>query len=715
MHLSISTATCSCSGLLPPTHVAVPCLCIPDCTDGFATVDTFHAMKPASDGGGISGFPTERTSLQICHSVAGIRVEWSFVDANVVTTTADKTQCKDGVCSHCHDDVWEADAAEFYFSRSLSDNRTIVTEVDHSAARGGLWGGWVNNSNGYGPDTPNELIPCTDTVVEGPKLTAAGWAVNITVPWSAYGPHGPGGRATTGRINFYRMDHGLPPPLPSFTNSAWSPTLCDGHKKCNTNHVPKYFGVARFVAAKLKSTSQGNKAAMMMPSPPCQKVLDAYCNVPDTCLAHVKGKFAGPLTALHSSSLSGATLEWRCYATTSMNAKHSAYSQGGDYCTRDAELAALNSKPPCNGTLPPVPPPAPTPGVTNRHSVFISGQEGYHTFRIPALVVKPNSGSWFLFAEGRKLSSADHDWNDVVMKRSTDAGATWGALEILATASNATHHVTLGNPAPILTMDGEIILLFCEGNKKVWTMRSSAGVTKWSAPKDISAMAMPGGAAGSAGAEWSFVATGPPGGLEIILKTNASKRLIVGTDHMVAKSGAWGSHSLISDDGGVTWWTSPAVSGLAQGGGNECQIAPLANGSLILSMRTKNGIRQWSTSEDSGATWSAPVVTRKGDPLSIKYDGGTCEGSTVAVGQQLAFSTPYSTTARANVSVFLSKDNGASWTSRVVVDHGAAGAYSTMQPLGQSGASVALAWEVSHPHSYATIDIAEVSVASSDA
>ena len=167
MHLSISTATCSCSGLLPPTHVAVPCLCIPDCTDGFATVDTFHAMKPASDGGGISGFPTERTSLQICHSVAGIRVEWSFVDANVVTTTADKTQCKDGVCSHCHDDVWEADAAEFYFSRSLSDNRTIVTEVDHSAARGGLWGGWVNNSNGYGPDTPNELIPCTDTVVEG--------------------------------------------------------------------------------------------------------------------------------------------------------------------------------------------------------------------------------------------------------------------------------------------------------------------------------------------------------------------------------------------------------------------------------------------------------------------------------------------------------------------------------------------------------------------
>lgn len=67
-------------------------------------------------------------------------------------------------------------------------------------------------------------------------------------------------------------------------------------------------------------------------------------------------------------------------------------------------------------------------------ALFKSG-EGYHTFRIPALVICKTPGVILSFAEGmvrpvyvfkqllgRMNSSADHDWNDVVMKRSTDFG-----------------------------------------------------------------------------------------------------------------------------------------------------------------------------------------------------------------------------------------------------------------------------------------------------
>ena len=66
-------------------------------------------------------------------------------------------------------------------------------------------------------------------------------------------------------------------------------------------------------------------------------------------------------------------------------------------------------------------PPSPVLPVLGT-SVFVSGLGGYHTYRIPAAV---GAGAQLLvFAEGRKLSSADHGWNDIVLKRSNDGGAS---------------------------------------------------------------------------------------------------------------------------------------------------------------------------------------------------------------------------------------------------------------------------------------------------
>ena len=54
-------------------------------------------------------------------------------------------------------------------------------------------------------------------------------------------------------------------------------------------------------------------------------------------------------------------------------------------------------------------------------TVFEKGKDGYACFRIPA-IVQTRSGTLLAFAEGRKLSCADHGWNDLVMKRSTEKG-----------------------------------------------------------------------------------------------------------------------------------------------------------------------------------------------------------------------------------------------------------------------------------------------------
>ncbi len=65
-----------------------------------------------------------------------------------------------------------------------------------------------------------------------------------------------------------------------------------------------------------------------------------------------------------------------------------------------------------------------------RVPVFVAGQEGYHSYRIPSVIVTPK-GAVLAFAEGRKAGLGDAGNIDLVMKRSTDGGRTWGKLRVV--------------------------------------------------------------------------------------------------------------------------------------------------------------------------------------------------------------------------------------------------------------------------------------------
>ena len=50
-------------------------------------------------------------------------------------------------------------------------------------------------------------------------------------------------------------------------------------------------------------------------------------------------------------------------------------------------------------------------------NLFNSGVDGYHTYRIPSLLLSPG-GALLAFCEGRRNSSDDHGDIDLVLKRS---------------------------------------------------------------------------------------------------------------------------------------------------------------------------------------------------------------------------------------------------------------------------------------------------------
>ena len=76
---------------------------------------------------------------------------------------------------------------------------------------------------------------------------------------------------------------------------------------------------------------------------------------------------------------------------------------------------------------------------------FVSGADGYHTYRIPALLVT-SKGTLLAFCEGRKGGRSDTGDIDLLVKRSADGGRTWSRQQIVwDDGAN-----TCGNPCPVV-------------------------------------------------------------------------------------------------------------------------------------------------------------------------------------------------------------------------------------------------------------------------
>lgn len=307
--------------------------------------------------------------------------------------------------------------------------------------------------------------------------------------------------------------------------------------------------------------------------------------------------------------------------------------------------------------------------------VFVSGSEGYANYRIPAIVSAPD-GTLLAFAEGRKNNAADAGDIDLILKRSTDGGRTWGKIEMVWDDGDN----TCGNPAPVFDAASGRLLLMMTWNlgsdkesmintytstdtrRVFYTYSDDVGKT-WSTPIDLTSTLKD--------STWSWYATGP---CHAIQKRHepAKGRIVVSCNHNDTTRMSF-SHVVWTDDCGENWH----LGGSAAAGGNESTVAELEDGRLLLNMRKWKGadtttVRRLAYSHDAGQTWSETVLAQ--DLIEP-----VCQGSMLQLndGETLLFSNPHTRKGRRNMTVSKSTDGGQSWTPVLCINKGKS-AYSDM-------------------------------------
>ena len=303
------------------------------------------------------------------------------------------------------------------------------------------------------------------------------------------------------------------------------------------------------------------------------------------------------------------------------------------------------------------------PQVTD---IFISGQDGYAVYRIPALITTMD-GTLLALCEGRKNSSDDEGDIDLVMKRSEDNGQTWSALELVY-ETGGTAAITIGNPCPVIDRtNGKIHLPFCEDNDKVFIISSDDDGNTWSAPSEITSDVKD--------SSWGWYATGPGVGIQLKYGPKAG-RLIIPCDH--GYDGHQYSHVFYSDDNGASW----TLGGTVGADTDECQVVELTDGRLMINMRNYGQpamMRAVAYSDDYGETW--------GD---ISYDATlveeACQASMIRMTwpedgkSRILFSNPADDWNRIRMTVRVSYDEGDTWAVSKIVNDGAS-AYSCLSLL----------------------------------
>ncbi|MEE3233367.1 MAG: sialidase family protein [Candidatus Latescibacterota bacterium] len=316
--------------------------------------------------------------------------------------------------------------------------------------------------------------------------------------------------------------------------------------------------------------------------------------------------------------------------------------------------------------------------MLEQKDIFVSGTSGYHTFRIPSLIAAKN-GALLAFCEGRRDGTSDTGTIEILLRRSQDGGDNWSPIEcVWADPQN-----TCGNPCPVVDETTGMISLLMTHNlgddveskiidgtsKGTRTVRLSQSIDQghtWSTPTDITSTTKK--------ENWTWYATGPGAGIQI--KTG---RLVIPCDHIEAVSKKYYSHVILSDDGGLSWYLGGTTPNDQV---NECEVAELPNGTLLLNMRNydrKQRTRAYSYSEDGGHTWSN--LTHHPELIEP-----ICQASMRRISVEnlnyLLFSNPANRESRADMTVRLSSDDGQTWSHSRLLHKGPA-AYSCLHSTDQ--------------------------------
>lgn len=345
----------------------------------------------------------------------------------------------------------------------------------------------------------------------------------------------------------------------------------------------------------------------------------------------------------------------------------------------------------------------------DRQTLFSKGQSGYHTFRIPSLLVTP-AGTLLAFGEGRREGASDHGDVDLVLRRSTDGGNSWSAIETVWDDSTN----TCGNPCPVVDQstgylwllmtwnrgeDRESAIIAGQGRdtRRVFVTRSLDDGRSWSAPTEITRQVKT--------TNWTWYATGPGTGIQL-QRGSKRERLVIPCDHIEAGTKRYGAHVIYSDDHGLTWQLGGSAPNDQV---NECEAVELDDGHLLLNMRNYESTqpsRQIASSADGGDTWLDP----RHDPA---LPDPICQASIrryswPATNQAgvILFSNPAGH-RRERMTIRASVDDGRTWPMSRVLEPGPS-AYSCLARLGDG--RIGLLFETGQSSPYEEIVLARFSL-----
>ncbi|MGP3979035.1 sialidase family protein [Streptomyces sp. 8N114] len=345
-----------------------------------------------------------------------------------------------------------------------------------------------------------------------------------------------------------------------------------------------------------------------------------------------------------------------------------------------------------------------------------------------------DSGDLLAFAEGR-IGDADDDGNmNLVLRRSTDGGRTWGKLKVIWNAGKN----KIGPGVPVVDQkSGDIVLLAIrtaghvtaedittgratwEESRRPFVLHSTDEGRSWSDPVEITGQVKP--------RTWRHFVFGPGHAIQLTRGKHAG-RIVAPGNHTIAPPAGSGDsgreakyhgvHLAYSDDGGRTWQlgATDADHGGEGVNGNESQLIELTDGTLYQSIRHQGrdapSHRAYVLSSDGGASYDGPLRFEK--QLQTAVVQGTVQRVFATDkgddSDLILFSSAKETSSegRGAMAIWRSTDEGKTWREAHTI-WPARSAYSDMVKL--SDEHIGLLYEGGENTPYEEISFARVPIA----
>ncbi|MDR6414611.1 sialidase family protein [Pseudarthrobacter sulfonivorans] len=331
------------------------------------------------------------------------------------------------------------------------------------------------------------------------------------------------------------------------------------------------------------------------------------------------------------------------------------------------------------------------------HVLAVRGAGGYRQYRIPALAVS-QAGTVLAAYDGRPNLDDLPNPIDLLLRRSTDNGQTWGPQQVVRTGGGLNGY---GDPSLLVDADTGRIFLFHAAGTRAGFFEAVAGMEPddhvqhcdlsfsdddgltWQHRRITAQLKLrPPARAGEPAITGIFAAAGQ--GIQIHAGPFRG-RLV--QQYVVLAGGEIMAASAYSDDHGENWTLGELIGAGTHGfSPNENKVAALKDGRLLLHSRGTPR-RLAATSDDGGATWGAlaPVgdLPDPGDNGSlVRFDGlpSVACFAHEATDSWLLATNNHDTSLRRNTALSLSADNGRSWPAKLVLCPGSS-AYSTAARL----------------------------------